>query len=221
MRFGPLVLFLVLVSSVGAQADEWFCTTQTSERLGNEIRVCGVSVRSTEESARSGALKHGKEEFDNLCNMSSDCMNHEVVVTPERTECFKEHIRYHGREQWGYKCNRLISFTIGELKSGSAQLLAKGYDRSASNTAESSPPKIYKGMSKKKLFATFGLPDQVMEYGPVTYKYIRGELIGVGERKSYLFKKFEIGLYQRCWVDVVDGQIDHYSGCKPEFLGDL
>lgn len=99
-------MILSLLISVAFASDSWLCTTQASKVQGDQILVCGIGIGKDEATARQKALAKAKEEFNDLCDLSDSCRDHEVSVTPGRTSC--ETINH------GYKCHRLLSFTIGD-----------------------------------------------------------------------------------------------------------
>ena len=117
------VLFSALgVSKVTHASSEWFCDTQSSERIGNEIKTCGIGIRENKAEAIQMAFIYSQKEFRMLCEASSDCREHKIIVTPMRTECKKELSHAWDRVakkntkeiHESFKCTRMISFTIGQ-----------------------------------------------------------------------------------------------------------
>lgn len=100
-------LFLVVSLFNYADASEWLCREEASQRRGNVILACGIGESQSEDRARLQALESAKAEFRSLCEDDEECRDHATVVTPERTECELTDIDT-------YRCYRLISFTLGE-----------------------------------------------------------------------------------------------------------
>lgn len=98
------VLLLGLLFSVNAQAADWLCTEESSQRTANVISSCGIGHGLDEGTARARALDSAQTEFDKICQNSSDCLNHSVTANPMRTECIKD--------QGVFQCYRLVKFTI-------------------------------------------------------------------------------------------------------------
>lgn len=98
------VMFFLTASS--ALADDWLCTEEGSLKQGNSILACGSGTGLTEEYAREQSLITAKNEFEQICNSSSDCNGHKVVMDPKRMTCSQVLNQY--------KCYRLIVYTIGE-----------------------------------------------------------------------------------------------------------
>lgn len=96
-------IFLILVS-FQATADDWFCKEESSGRSGNTILACGVGESMTEDYARKRALHNAIEEFETICELSTDCRGKATIAESKRTTCEKEngHI----------KCYRLLQVTI-------------------------------------------------------------------------------------------------------------
>lgn len=94
-----------------AQAEGWLCQEVASQRSGNVVRSCGVGLGADENAARRDAFENARTEFNALCSASTDCDGHEVSVYPERTSCEPE-------SGGGYKCYRLLVFTIGDKTGG-------------------------------------------------------------------------------------------------------
>jgi hypothetical protein len=96
---------ILLLFSLNAYADQWFCSDESSQRTDNIIKSCGIGEAKTEGAARLSAFTNARAEFKQLCNASSDCVSRFVYSTPLRTECRKD-----GN---GYKCYRMVEFKIG------------------------------------------------------------------------------------------------------------
>lgn len=104
-----LLIILALLSQY-VMADEWFCVEESGKRDGNTILACGIGDSLGDEGAsRRRALDAAIQEFKTICELSSDCRGHEIIVEPKRTAC--------GRDQKMpeiVKCYRLIQVTIGK-----------------------------------------------------------------------------------------------------------
>lgn len=102
-------VILILLSQI-ANADDWFCKTQHAKRSGNVLSICGVGMgwASVPEQGRWEAFKDAKLNFESICRMSSDCLNHRISVEPKRTEC--EQKKGSGLET----CYQLLEITILE-----------------------------------------------------------------------------------------------------------
>jgi hypothetical protein len=106
------IIGIIAISLFGsvAVAEGWLCTEAASQRSGDVIRSCGVGYGSDENAARRDAFDNARIEFGALCDTSDDCRGREVSVTPERTSC-------EPTADGGYKCYRLLVFTLGSGKS--------------------------------------------------------------------------------------------------------
>lgn len=90
-----------------AAADQWFCTDESGKRDGNTIMACGVAEWTDEGTARKKALEAAIEEFETICEISSDCKHNKFNIEPKRTTCIKD------QEHKGLmKCYRLIVVTL-------------------------------------------------------------------------------------------------------------
>lgn len=99
----PLIIFLALYRIANA---DWLCTEEASQRRDNSILACGVAVASNEDQARHQAFNNSQAEFNRVCNASDDCKGHQVKAIPQRTSCTET--------DEGYRCYRLVEFTIEE-----------------------------------------------------------------------------------------------------------
>lgn len=100
-----LNLLLLLLGS-DLHADQWLCSEESSQRQNNVIFACGVGTGDDEDKARRSSFENAKNEFDQICNSSSDCKYHEVTVIPKRTSCEEKN--------GAYKCYRLIAYVLGD-----------------------------------------------------------------------------------------------------------
>lgn len=103
-----LLALIMMIFPTLVHADQWFCTDEASARTGNIVKVCGIGEAKEEGPARIKAFENARQELYQICTTSSDCVDHYLVSAPLRTECKKE--------DGGYKCYRMVEFTIGELK---------------------------------------------------------------------------------------------------------
>lgn len=104
--FLKIIICVILLLSQIATADEWLCTTESGQRQGNLILACGVGESSGDEAyARKRALSNAIEEFNTICEISSDCAGRKIIVEPKRTSCAVE-------KNGLLKCYRLIAVTL-------------------------------------------------------------------------------------------------------------
>lgn len=102
-----ILLAMMILISIGAEAEDWFCTEEAAVRDGNQLQVCGIGESMTEGGARSRALKLAIEEASLLCSVSTDCRGQKVMVVPKRTTCSRD-------KQGIWKCYRLVLVFIGD-----------------------------------------------------------------------------------------------------------
>lgn len=98
-----MIIGLVWCSASFAK-DDWFCTTQSSERTGNLYKVCGIGEHTTESEAREAARVNAFAEFNALCKNSPGCRSNLPDLNPKRTECTLEN--------GTYKCLRLFEVEL-------------------------------------------------------------------------------------------------------------
>lgn len=106
-----IFIMLILIGFNSLAEDKWFCTDDQAMRNGNTLMICGVGTNSTEGEARRYALANAVNEFQVMCNLSSDCKGHKVNVEPKRSTCFQNVSRYYGQFE-KFVCHRLFIFTI-------------------------------------------------------------------------------------------------------------
>jgi hypothetical protein len=106
-----ILFFLILSVSSIAHAN-WFCSEESSDKIGNVINACGVAEASTESKARSDAFESASQEYKHLCEASDDCRYHFVNVKPKRTSCEKT--------ASGFKCYRMLAYEIGDFSKSKA-----------------------------------------------------------------------------------------------------
>lgn len=102
------VIGLVLLVSVPAHAEDWFCHEASSEKVGAWITTCGTATSSSEDQARVISRERAIEEFKRVCAVSKDCRDFDFVVVPKRTECITS-----GNS---VTCIRAMEFEILEVK---------------------------------------------------------------------------------------------------------
>lgn len=90
-------------------SETWFCTSESSKIVGDQIQSCGVGIAPDEAQARSKAFDMAKHEFDTLCAISDECKTRKVAVNPGRTTC---EVNALGET----KCYRMLMFTLGDSK---------------------------------------------------------------------------------------------------------
>ncbi len=99
-----LMFILISVSAANAQ-DGWLCEQEAGIRDGKVYAICGIGESLEEQYARARALTAAIEEFETLCDVSSDCFRSQRVVIPKRTACEQN-------KQGLWKCYRLIEVTL-------------------------------------------------------------------------------------------------------------
>lgn len=101
-----IMLLVLALASAGAFAvsEDWFCTTQSSEKRGDVWAVCGIATAKDEQTAREQALDAAYREFRQLCIHSDDCHYRSGNVTPKRLQCEKD--------QAGYLCRQLVEIEV-------------------------------------------------------------------------------------------------------------
>jgi hypothetical protein len=106
-----LILFTLMGAFVHAdEGGEWFCEQTASKRTASAIWSCGVGQASDEGSAQKKALENAIEQFDVICNGSTDCKGNPRTISPERTSC-KQVVERGGSwmgEHRAWVCHRLI-----------------------------------------------------------------------------------------------------------------
>ena len=113
-----LLLGLSLFLSMATLANSnWICTEASSLRNQNIILSCGIGIGLTEADARQQAFERAHQEFQQICDSSDDCRDHQVNVAPKRTTC--EAI---GNENKAYKCYRALEFHIAGERSSTSEL---------------------------------------------------------------------------------------------------
>jgi hypothetical protein len=181
MRYVIALLFLARP----LLAVDWLCTEESSQRRGDAIYACGIGAGKTESAARAAAFASAKAEFDRVCSSSDDCRGHKVSAEPRRTEC---------REEQGFKCYRLVAYTIAP---SAHELEAR---------AQATGVFITEGMPRRELVAFMGMPDIVAEsYSP--------------GRDLFLYKDNPKCNVHEClvWIDNHRKRVTTWSGVKPAF----
>lgn len=180
--------FAVFLSAQG-WASDWLCVEASSVRINNTIRACGVGEGRDENEARSVAFDNASAEFKRVCDPSIDCNHNAINVEPARTSC--------ERTEAGYKCYRMVVFSIQRIHNY----------KTAENDSESGPGKIYKGMTKKQLFQSFGTPAAIYDNDDMRGYTFKGEVAALSD--------------QSCLVVVQNEIVISYSHCKTEYIADL
>ena len=112
MNMKIIIIYTLMLFGLDAMAtDDWFCKDGSGRREGKTIQACGVGEGLTESEARQLSLSNALHEFHELCDISSDCAEHDLRVTPERMTCGQEKVPsfIHG---YLWKCYRMIQVTI-------------------------------------------------------------------------------------------------------------
>ena len=137
MKYALLLMFLTVFN---AQAkDDWFCNTESSQTIGDEVQACGRAKDPDEDKARGMAFESAKAEFLRVCKVSDNCRNHDMTVEPKRTTCDKV-----GKN---YECVRMVSFHIGGVSDGTKE-----------NSVAALTKRIKVGDSKEDVIAALGMP---------------------------------------------------------------
>ena len=207
-------LLVILLSQAQAETPNWYCKEVASERQGNIIHSCGIGTGNDENEARSTAFDNAKIEFKKVCGLSADCKNHLVSVKPERTTCDKV--------ETGFKCHRLLTFSIGpksdekiedeEKVTVKSKAIAnyKPIDNIKSpDTDEVFKPFVYKqiernpqvyiGMPKKELLQKFGAPRTVNNNTAQFFYEFKGKMCQDD---------------QECYVTLQDDYVKNYMDFK-------
>jgi hypothetical protein len=115
LQLSSIFLSLASILFFGSAANaQWLCREASSQRIGHTITACGVGQSTILEEARVKSRESAVEEFKRLCQLSTDCFEHEYFVIPKRTDCeFKDghHI-----------CYRALDFEIGDRRRKSVTL---------------------------------------------------------------------------------------------------
>lgn len=191
-KYYVMLLFTYLSAPTFAE-EEWFCTGQSSQRIGDEIQACGVATGKDENIARMKAFNNAKAEFKQICDESEDCKDHNVRIEPKRTTCEKE--------QDSYKCYRLISFIIvsPKYKINVAEVQPKLDDIETPDL-----PQVKKGMSKKAVLEAFGTPLQV---NPAMWDPEIMEFMYEGKMCQYMF----------CYIKIKNNRVVGHQDLKPTY----
>ena len=105
-------LLALLLFSVNANAS-WLCREAASKAENDYFYACGHSINNSLNEARSNSRKNAQQEFKAFCDDSEYCRDHAFIVTPLRTDCFKNKNRY--------ECYRGLQYRILPTKRSSIQ----------------------------------------------------------------------------------------------------
>lgn len=104
MKFVALLIGFLI--GYNAFADEWLCTTESGQRVGNTILACGIGDSLNDEGlSRKKALQNAIEEFRTICELSNDCRGRQFNIEPKRTSCLIDKVGL-------TKCYRLIEVRL-------------------------------------------------------------------------------------------------------------
>lgn len=151
-------LILALISMSIAQADDWLCTSEASQKRDTTILACGIGNAGDENGARAQAFENAKKEFDRICTLSDDCRGRKINVVPNRTACEqKANI---------VTCRRLLSFQIGEEDANAPHIqpldpVPVENFKPFSSAQLTAYPRIKKGMQLAKVLQIWGKPKEV------------------------------------------------------------
>lgn len=103
-----IIISLFMCSNMVHAVDQWRCTDESTTRSGNIWMACGTGDYMEEGKAREKALENALNEFKQMCEMSSDCKDRDVIVEPKRQTCLS--YPYGFGIQW--KCYKLVQITV-------------------------------------------------------------------------------------------------------------
>ena len=109
-----LILFSFSLNSNAS----WLCREASSQAEGDRFYACGHSIESSLNKARNKSRVNAQSEFKAFCRESENCKDNAYIVSPMRTECFKNENKY--------ECHRGIEYRILPTKRSSMQ-----YDKEA------------------------------------------------------------------------------------------
>lgn len=109
-----IILFqmITLISMNGFADDQWFCTDDQAMRSGNTMMICGIGTSGVEGEARKRALNYAINEFETICNLSSDCKGRKVIVEPKRSSCSAHKPINPYSTTDIITCHRMFTFTL-------------------------------------------------------------------------------------------------------------
>jgi hypothetical protein len=224
-----LLIFGFMFGPPASAKEEWLCTEEASQIQDGAVLACGIGEGSDENGARVKAFENARAEFIRVCDLSDNCKGYQVNVEPKRTSC-------EGLSK-GYKCYRLLAFTIDSTKMQTPEQNRSHSQQHAQSKSEpnksskiehivlqetnevfppfiydsiKSNPKVRRGMTKKALLADFGAPEKV--------------------EPSWLGKKGVLEMqYQGrmcdddslCYVEVGGNTVIGYRSFRPVFTEDL
>jgi len=87
-----LMMIVCLLPDCSAHADTgtgsgWFCDSESAKRDDDVFWACGMAEGISEGVVRADALKAAIQEFNMVCELSTDCRGRGRRVTPARTTC--------------------------------------------------------------------------------------------------------------------------------------
>lgn len=187
-----IMMTLLLLASRGTAkaGEDWFCKTQASKTSAYIVEACGVGEATTESEARLKAFNAAATEFHNVCNESAVCSKREHEAETKRTTCeiTKE----------GYKCFRMVRFTLGAEKDNLEQYKPNVIMPKAMKT-------LHKGLKRWQVIALLGIP-----YGTTDTMF------------SYQNSEFCLYSNSLCFVHFDDkGVVSNWNMVKPELTADM
>lgn len=187
------IIIILLFTSYGRAADQWFCTESASKIQHSSVFTCGVGEGKNETEARRSSFDDAENEFKHVCDPSDNCKDHNVNVIPQRMSCIKL--------DGGYKCYRMVVYEIlPEMRKPRDQQIK-----------QENKKQVYIGQTKEEFFALFGKPNDVsnnidIDGKSITY-YYNGELCA--HNMGYCYLRFRRGL------------LESYEDIKTSLLRDL
>lgn len=198
-------LILALISMSIAQADDWLCTSEASQKRDTTILACGIGHAGDENGARAQAFENAKKEFDRICTISDDCRGRKISVVPNRTAC----------EQKGASvtCRRLLSFQIGEEDANAPHIqpldpIPVENFKPFSSAQLTAYPRVKKGMKLSIVAQIWGKPSEIKTYGSSKFVTYNGPMCADGSGCKLTF-------YENLLDEVKDVRIE-YDGIAIE-----
>lgn len=184
------LITLLLLIGADAFADDWICKEESLQRSGDSYHACGIGYGPNEAQARMQAFMAAKNEFNQACSVSDDCIDHAVTLDPGRTTCEPS--------SQGYKCYRLEIFNVA---GGSTNHSIKSGNKPVSFIS-----KLRLGMKKKEILRRFGRPVVV------------NKALGSKNTLIYRYNKTDKCTYY-CTITLNNDQVTHFSGWGAEYDG--
>lgn len=99
-----LLIAIFIFGSLKAYSEDWICKEASSVRNGQTVLSCGIGRGKDLDKARKISRDNAVEEFEKLCELSSDCKDYDYNALPKRSDC--------SLQNGTYICYRAIAFEI-------------------------------------------------------------------------------------------------------------